>query len=146
MRKKTVGLYTPYLDVMGGGSKSILSILKVFDEAGYNVVIFWDKDLSAEIKDKLKIEFEHLRFEKNIKEMSFIEKAKKISPLEWMFYVTDGSYFFSPAKKQLFFAWFQIKNSITCPQLMPSKLPMWYLLPTLTLLLPGFINGVYLHK
>lgn len=103
MRRKTVGLYTPYLDVMGGGEKHILSILKVFDDAGYNVVIFWNTDLSLEIQDKLKLTFEHLRFEKDLREMTFIEKAKKISPLDWMLYVTDGSYFFSPAKKTAIF-------------------------------------------
>jgi glycosyltransferase involved in cell wall biosynthesis len=103
MKRKTVGLYSPYLDVMGGGEKHILSILKVFDDAGYNVVIFWNTDLSAEIQHRLKLSFQHLKFEKDLKEMTFIEKAKKLSPLEWMLYVTDGSYFFSPAKKTAVF-------------------------------------------
>ncbi len=98
MRRKTVGLYTPYLDVMGGGEKHILSILKVFDELGYNVKIFWDADLSSQIKEKLQLSFTHLTFAKDIQKMSFFEKARALSPLEWLFYVTDGSYFFSPAK------------------------------------------------
>ncbi|MFH0773093.1 MAG: glycosyltransferase family 4 protein [bacterium] len=103
MRRKTVGLYTPYLDIMGGGEKHILSILKVFDEAGYNVVLFWDTNLSSEIKDKLELSFTHLRFEKDLKKMSVWEKARKLSPLDWLLYVTDGSYFFSPAKKTAIF-------------------------------------------
>ncbi len=103
MRKKTVGLYTPYLDVLGGGEKHILSILKVFDEAGYHVTIFWNQDLTEQIKNRLHLTFEHLTFEKDLRDMSFIEKAKKLSPLEWMLYVTDGSYFFSPAKKTAIF-------------------------------------------
>ena len=103
MRRKTVGLYTPYLDIMGGGEKHILSILKVFDDAGYNTIIFWDEDLSHEIQNKLKLTFAHLRFEKSLKSMTFFEKAIKIAPLEWLLYVTDGSYFFSPAKKTAIF-------------------------------------------
>jgi glycosyltransferase involved in cell wall biosynthesis len=103
MKRKTVGLYTPYLDVMGGGEKHILSILKVFDDAGYNTIIFWNTDLSEEIKNKLKLTFAHLKFEKDLRNMSFFEKAKKISPLDWLLYVTDGSYFFSPAKKTAVF-------------------------------------------
>lgn len=103
MKRKTVGLYTPYLDVMGGGEKHILSILKVFDDAGYNAVIFWNSDVSAEIQSRLKLSFSHLKFEKDLKSMSFLEKAKKISPLDWLLYVTDGSYFFSPAKKTAIF-------------------------------------------
>ncbi len=103
MRRKTVGLYTPYLDIMGGGEKHILSILKVFDDADYNTVIFWSTDLSTEIQNKLKLTFRHLRFEKDLKAMSLFEKAKKLSPLDWLLYVTDGSYFFSPAKKTAIF-------------------------------------------
>lgn len=103
MRRKTVGLYTPYLDVMGGGEKHILSILKVFDDSGYNTVLFWDTDVSGEIKEKLKLTFKHLRFEKNLKKMTFLEKAQKLTPLDWLLYVTDGSYFFSPAKKTAIF-------------------------------------------
>lgn len=103
MKRKTVGLYTPYLDIMGGGEKHILSILKVFDDAGYNTIIFWDTDLSVEIENKLKLTFANLRFEKNLKSMTFFEKARKISPLDWMLYVTNGSYFFSPAKKTAIF-------------------------------------------
>ncbi|MFZ2206699.1 MAG: glycosyltransferase family 4 protein [Microgenomates group bacterium] len=103
MKRKTVGLYTPYLDVMGGGEKHILSILKVFDEAGYNVVIFWNTNLSFDIQNKLKLSFHNLRFDKDLRNMTFVEKAKKIAPLEWLFYVTDGSYFFSPAKQTAVF-------------------------------------------
>ncbi len=103
MRRKTVGLYTPYLDIMGGGEKHILSILKVFDDAGYDTVIFWNENLSSEIKEKLKLTFTHLRFETDLKKMTLVEKAIKLSPLEWLLYVTDGSYFFSPAKRTAVF-------------------------------------------
>lgn len=103
MRKKAVGLYTPYLDVMGGGEKHILSILKVFDDAGYEVVLFWNTDLSAEIQSRLKLQFQNLRFDKALSDMTFVEKARKLSHLEWLFYVTDGSYFFSPAKRTAIF-------------------------------------------
>lgn len=103
MRKKAVGLYTPYLDVMGGGEKHILSILKVFDDAGYEIILFWDTDLSQEIQDRLKLQFQNLRFDRSLVGMALVEKARKLSHLEWLFYVTDGSYFFSPAKRTAIF-------------------------------------------
>ena len=103
MRRKTVGLYTPYLDIMGGGEKHILSILKVFDDAGYNTILFWDTDVSSKIKERLKLTFNHLRFETDLKKMTLLEKARKLSPLDWLLYVTDGSYFFSPAKNTAIF-------------------------------------------
>ena len=103
MKRKTVGLYTPYLDVMGGGEKQIISILKVFDDAGYDTIIFWGNDVSHEIKEKLKLTFSNLRFETDLKKMSLVDKAQKLSPLDWLLYVTDGSYFFSPAKHTAIF-------------------------------------------
>jgi glycosyltransferase involved in cell wall biosynthesis len=103
MRRKTVGLFTPYLNTLGGGEKHILSILKVFDTAGYNVVVFWNQDLSQEFKSRLKLEFQHLTFAKDLRNQNIIEKSKLLSPLEWLFYVTDGSYFFSPAKRTAVF-------------------------------------------
>ena len=103
MRRKTVGLFTPYLDTMGGGERHILSILKVFDEKGYQVVIFWDKDVSSLMKERLHISFKHLTFAKDLRKQTFLEKAKLLSPLDWMIYVTDGSYFFSPAKHTAIF-------------------------------------------
>ena len=42
---KRVALYNPYLDTLGGGEKHILSILDVFAEQGYEINIFWDKNL-----------------------------------------------------------------------------------------------------
>ena len=45
---KRVALYDPYLDTLGGGEKHILSILEVFAEQGYEVNIFWDKNLTKE--------------------------------------------------------------------------------------------------
>ena len=121
MKRKTVGLYTPYLDIMGGGEKHILSILKVFDDVGYNTILFWNKDLSLEIKERLKLTFRNLRFEKNLTEMSLIEKARKLSPLDWLLYVTDGSYFFSPAKKTAIFCMVPDKKLYTLSPLNALK-------------------------
>jgi glycosyltransferase involved in cell wall biosynthesis len=103
MKRKTVGLFTPYLNILGGGEKHILSILQVFDRAGYNVVIFWDGDMSEQFRHRLQIEFTHLTFAKDLRKQSMFEKSLLLSPLEWLFYVTDGSYFFSPAKRTAVF-------------------------------------------
>lgn len=110
MRRKTVGLFTPYLNTLGGGEKHILSIVKVFDTAGYNVVIFWNEDIRTQIKERLQIEFNHLTFAKDLRSQTLLEKSKLLSPLEWLFYVTDGSYFFSPAKRTAIFCMVPNKN------------------------------------
>jgi glycosyltransferase involved in cell wall biosynthesis len=106
MKRKTVALYDPYLDVMGGGEKHILSIIKVLQEEGYEVTIFWDQDLSKEIAHILDIPFERpLTFTKNIfKDSSVVQKYSSLSKFNIFFYVTDGSYFLSGAKKNYIFS------------------------------------------
>jgi glycosyltransferase involved in cell wall biosynthesis len=53
--------------------------------------------------------------------MTLIDKAKKLSPLEWLFYVTDGSYFFSPAKKTAIFCMVPDKKLYTLTPLNALK-------------------------
>ena len=104
MKEKKAALYDPYLDTMGGGEKHILSILKVLDDHGYEITIFWDTDLTAEIEQKLGLEFKRLRFKKNIfKQGDFLTKTKALASYDSFFYVTDGSYFFSTAKQNFVF-------------------------------------------
>ena len=56
MKKGTkVGLYNPYLDTLGGGEKHILSIVDAVAEKGGEITVFWDKDLSREIKKRFSI-------------------------------------------------------------------------------------------
>ncbi|MBI4973525.1 glycosyltransferase [Candidatus Roizmanbacteria bacterium] len=104
MKKRTAALYDPYLDVMGGGEKHILSILQVLEKDGYEVSLFWDQNLSSQIKNKLNLQFSNLSFVPDIfKTQSPIEKVKTLKDYDVFFYVTDGSYFFSGAKKNVIF-------------------------------------------
>ncbi len=108
MKSKTVALYDPYLDVLGGGERHILSILKVLTDEGYEPTIFWERDFTKEISGKLNLAFtKPLVFDKNIFSSStnnLIQKMKTLSQHDILLYVTDGSYFFSPAKKTFIFS------------------------------------------
>ena len=102
--KKKVGLYDPYLDTLGGGERHILSILKALNEEGYDPVIFWDKDLSKNIVERFNIKLRNLKFEKNIFGSAHVlEKIKNLSGFDIFFYITDGSYFLSSARKNFVF-------------------------------------------
>lgn len=104
MKKRTAALYDPYLDVMGGGEKHILSILQVLEKEGYDISLFWNHNLSSSIKDKLNLKFQKLTFLPNIfTSSSLIEKIKILKNFDIFFYVTDGSYFISSAKKNVVF-------------------------------------------
>jgi len=113
MKRKIAALYNPYLDTLGGGEKHILSILKVLEEAGYQIDVFWDQNLAIEIKKRFNLTFSTLKFLPNIFRASFVEALNKIPILknfDVFFYVTDGSYFFSSAKKNFVFCMVPNKN------------------------------------
>lgn len=100
MKRKKAALYDPYLDVMGGGERYILSILKVLEEYGYDPEAFWDTDLSSQIAEKLHIPFKKLTFKPNIfKTYNQWKKFQALHEYDILLYVTDGSYFFSGAHK-----------------------------------------------
>lgn len=108
--KKKIALYNPYLDVMGGGERHILSIMQVLEENGFEINIFWEKNISKEIKDKLGIEFKNLNFLPNIFYKNSINKYFFLKKFDAFFYVTDGSYFFSGAKNNFCFCMVPQKN------------------------------------
>lgn len=107
MKRKRAALYNPYLDTLGGGEKYILSILKVLENEGYSLDIFWDKNLQHEFKVKFNLSFDYLiNFVPNIfaDQLGFVKKLLQLKKYDYFFYVTDGSYFFSTAKKNFIYA------------------------------------------
>lgn len=100
----SAALYDPYLDTLGGGEKHILSILKVLEDEGYDVTVFWDNDLKKDIQQKFNLHFNSLGFLPNLFKLNFLDKLKKLNRYDIFFYITDGSYFFSSAGKNYIFA------------------------------------------
>jgi len=112
MKRKTAALYNPFLDTLGGGEKHILSILKVFDETDYDITIFWNDNLQNAIENKFSLTFrQKIQFFPNIfKSASFFQKQKSLKQFDVFFYVTDGSYFLSSAKKNYIFCMVPDRN------------------------------------
>ena len=105
-KTKRVALYDPYLDTLGGGEKHILSILEVFAEQGCEVNIFWDKNLTKEIKNRFSLQLiNQLKWIPNIfkNNSSPLKTLQTLRAYDYFFYVTDGSYFFSGAKNNFVF-------------------------------------------
>jgi len=112
MRKKILGLYDPYLDVLGGGEKHILSIIKALQEE-CEIHIFWEKNISNQISNRLNIKFKTpIIFKDNIfkSKNSFIKKFRDLNKYDYFFYITDGSYFLSGAKRNFIFCMIPDKN------------------------------------
>jgi len=111
MKRKIVALYSPYLDVLGGGEKHILSILQVLEKEEYEINIFWDTNLQKKIEEQFSLQFSNkINWLPNTfkdsgqARMTFIlNRANNLKQFDMFFYVTDGSYFLSTAKKNYIF-------------------------------------------
>jgi glycosyltransferase involved in cell wall biosynthesis len=114
MKRKTVALYSPYLDTLGGGEKHVLAILEVLcREQGYTPVIFWHEDLTKQIENKLAISFPVkpvFQTPPFIGKGSVSTKLQALKQIDIFLYVTDGSYFFSSAKRNYVFCMVPQKN------------------------------------
>lgn len=108
---KKVGLYNPYLDSLGGGERYILSILKVLQSSGFEISIFWDRDLSKSIEEKFGLSLQNITFLPNhFKHSRDLKKYSVLSQFEDFIYITDGSYLFSTAKHTYIYAMVPQKN------------------------------------
>lgn len=99
MKNKTITILNPYLDTLGGGERYILTIAEVLSRDN-SVIVYWD-DLSIKekIENRLHIDTQNIQFKKIIKNK--IERFLAYSNSDILFYITDGSLFFSPAKKSI---------------------------------------------
>ncbi len=99
MKRKKAALYDPFLETMGGGERHILAVMKVLEESGYHVSVFWNRDLRKEISSSLNITFDSVSFITNIftPGVSRQDRQAVLKDFDIFIYVTDGSYFFSSA-------------------------------------------------
>jgi len=113
MKNKKIALYNPYLNILGGGEKYSLSILKALEEEGYQPYIFWNDNLEKEFQNKFSLKLNHkITFLSDIfsKKTSLFEKLSVTKDFDIFLYVSDGSYFFSRAKKNFVYAMIPKKN------------------------------------
>lgn len=101
---KKIALYDPYLNILGGGERYVLSILKVFESHGYECSIFWNTDVTKEMEQKFGIKFHTLNFIPHIFPSTTLKTLRTLRTFNYFLYVTDGSYFFSSAKHNYIYA------------------------------------------
>lgn len=94
-----IAIHDPYLDILGGGERYLLTIAEHFASLG-EVTLFWrDPGIKSKIRSQLAIDVERVHIE------SFpnfaIERFLFLQHFDLVFYATDGSLFFSPAKKNI---------------------------------------------
>lgn len=105
-------LYNPYLDVMGGGERHVLSIMTLLADAGYEVDIAWDDpQILAKLGSSLQMDVAKFSIVPNV----FVkgnrsERNKFTAQYNVFLYVTDGSYFTSKAKRNVIFSMYPDKK------------------------------------
>lgn len=105
-----IGIYTPYLDTVGGGERYMLTIAEILSKED-SVDIFLDTHLSAldigEIIKKttklLGLDLSNVKYTKAPfgKDSSFLKRLNFLKKYDILFYLTDGSIFYSTAKKNI---------------------------------------------
>ncbi|OGK31458.1 hypothetical protein A3B02_01905 [Candidatus Roizmanbacteria bacterium RIFCSPLOWO2_01_FULL_42_14] len=110
--KKRALLYNPYLDVLGGGEKHVLSIMGVLAEHGYAIDIAWDdKSILEKLQTQLRCNVTNFSIIPNfINTNDRSLRLQKTSNYDVFVYVTNGSYFQSNAQRNVIFSMYPQKN------------------------------------
>lgn len=105
-KTKKVAIFDPYLDSLGGGERYILELARVFEEAGYQIdLLSDDKEITKKIRERFGLSLRSLTSIPNfLTSGDLLQKTIQTSRYDCFLYVTDGSYFFSLAKKNYIYA------------------------------------------
>lgn len=94
-----IGIYNPYFHILGGAERYVLAIARCLSKQ-YQIVLFCqNKDILRASEEKFGFTVENTIVKPWSQGQK--ERNKELSQFELFFYVTDGSIFFSPAKKNI---------------------------------------------
>lgn len=105
-----IGIYSPYFDTLGGGERYMLTIAEYLSQ-DFNVDILLDHHLQQLNPEKIIAEGGK-RFDLNLSKVNLIKaplgkvgniisRAFFLKQYDYLFYLTDGSIFYSTAKKNI---------------------------------------------
>ncbi|MFA5932962.1 MAG: glycosyltransferase [Microgenomates group bacterium] len=117
-----VGIYTPYLDSFGGGERYMLTIAEILS-SNNRVDLLLDRHLQVLITEEVKKNLGE-RFNLDLSKVNLIEapigansgfwrKLFFLRKYDLLFYLTDGSIFYSTAKKNILHFQVPFKNTVT---------------------------------
>lgn len=95
-----IAFYSPYLDILGGGERYILTIAEALS-ARHEVYFYADLGLKDKINKHFNITLERVHFIPSdlFRLNNLFIKLKKLRHYDVLFYMTNGSLFFSSARK-----------------------------------------------
>lgn len=88
-----VGVYSPYLDTLGGGERYALTFAEMMMDEGHEVEVFWEEDLTGLVYERLSIDLKRVNFVRDIfgENSGLFHRAKVLSNYDLLFYLSDGS-------------------------------------------------------
>ena len=92
--KMRIGIFNPYLDILGGGERYTLTVASQLSEKGHQVEIFWnDEKLKGFIKERLGIDMRKIKFVDDIfsSNKNLFQKWKITRKYDVILYLSDGS-------------------------------------------------------
>ena len=122
-----IGLYNPYLSsVLGGGERHFLSIAQCLSK-DHQVDIIIDKldpALKSKLKNTFNLRLDNINFiESSFSNLSILARINFTKAYDIFYYMTDGSFFISRAKKNIVHFQIPFKNQPTFIQRL--KLSTW---------------------
>ncbi len=96
-----IGIYSPYLDVFGGGERYIASLAYVLEKNHYVTIFTSTDNLIKKFSQTFGIDLENTHYLSDdiFKKRGLINKYLSLLRFDIFFYMTDGSLFFSHATK-----------------------------------------------
>ncbi|RJR23665.1 glycosyltransferase [Candidatus Microgenomates bacterium] len=89
---KTLGIFDPYLDTLGGGERYCLSLAEAMLKKGWKVDLFWqDETIKEKLIERFGLEIKPLGFVSYSPGKSLFERRKFEKKYDVLFYVSDGS-------------------------------------------------------
>ncbi len=109
-----IGIYSPYLNILGGGERYILTMGNYLGGKS-RVEVFWDeKGIKDKLDRYLKIDLKRVNFVDNIfRRDNLLKRTIFLGKYDLFVYVTDGSLFFSPAKRNVLV----VQSPAHCPRI-----------------------------
>lgn len=105
-------IYSPYMDILGGGERHIISIADVLAKNGFHIDIAWDDpQILKNLTEFLHVDVSTYGVVKNVfKQGMSVERHALTAQYDIFIYVTDGSYFTSKARKNVIFSMYPDKK------------------------------------
>lgn len=129
-----IGIYTPYLDSFGGGERYVLTIAEILSSE-HDVDLLLDQhqlsldpsNLKIKLADHLNLDLSKVNLVKAPlgKGESFLRRLFFLKKYDLLFYLTDGSVFYSTAKKNLIHFQVPFKNETVKNPWGKFKLSSW---------------------